>query len=61
MNFVNQSQRNVRLCKKGNTIGNEQWKLDERILILFIKNAMDCFLKKLYMWFSGGNGLRKER
>ena len=40
---------------------NEQWRLDERILIRFTKNTTVCFLEKQYMWFSGGDGLRKER
>lgn len=60
MNFVNQSQRHVRLCKKGNTIGNEQWRLDDIILIQSIKSVTDYFLKEQYMWFSGENGLKKE-
>ena len=60
MNFVNQSQRNVRLCKKRNTIRNEQWRLDEIILIQSIKSVTDYFLKEQYMWFYGENGFEKK-
>lgn len=40
--------------------GKEQWRLDERILIQSIKSVTVYFLKEQYMWFSGGNGLKKE-
>lgn len=56
MVFVPRTVQNIRSGTE-----KEQWKLDERILIQFIKSVTVYFLKEQYMWFSGGNGLRKKR